>query len=269
MHKNAIVLLCDGSTKENTWGVGVSSVCASENWDVGGMARDIPILLEGKGHIDVSVAETLCIIFGLIIGSWLGHEEKTLVIVNDRMTSLTSFIKQKKVRTTLYIAMRVMEHLINECTTYYASVQFIHKKQENYTKSWPPDKLAEESRLRQGNGRSYADVRFVTILNSKLQDVLMWESINEIRMPMCCFRFIQPCALKWDIMDASSKQHITALMMVHGTKWTAAFDNTLNLGVQNSAEVRDSQRSYSSQSWNRGMDQEQNADGNNVVSVPE
>ena len=128
MHKNAIVLLCDGSTKENTWGVGVSSVCASENWDVGGMARDIPILLEGKGHIDVSVAETLCIIFGLIIGSWLGHEEKTLVIVNDRMTMLTSFIKQKNVRTTLYIAMRVMEHLINECTNYYASVQFVIRK---------------------------------------------------------------------------------------------------------------------------------------------
>ena len=128
MPKDAMVFLCDGSTKENTWGIGVSSACGTENWDVGGSASDIPILQEDNGHIDVSVAETLCIIFGLIIGSWLGHEEKSLVIVNDRMTMLTTFTKQMQVRKTLYIAMQAMEQIINECTNYYASVQFIHKK---------------------------------------------------------------------------------------------------------------------------------------------
>ena len=53
-------LLCDGSTKDNTWGIGVSSACGREHWDIGGLASDIPILQEENGHIDVSVAETLC-----------------------------------------------------------------------------------------------------------------------------------------------------------------------------------------------------------------
>ena len=242
-------LLCDGSTKDNTWGVGVSSACETENWDIGGLASDIPILQEENGLIDVSVAETLCIIFGLIIGSWVGHEEKTLVIVNDRMTMLASFTKQKQVRKTLYIAMRAMEQIINECTNYYASIEFVHKKKAKYMKKWRPDKLAEKSYMRQWESKNESDIRFLTILNSKLQDVLMGESLKQSMMPVCTFRLVQQCAFKWNTMDVTSQNHIMAIMMVHGTKWTPGFDNTLYLALKRSAESRNTERSYSSQTW--------------------
>ena len=56
-----------------------------------------------------------------------------------------------------------------------------------------------------------------------------------------------------------------AIMMVHGTKWTAEFDNTLYLNLKRSAELRNCQWSCSSQTWDRDMDQQMNADEDNVV----
>ena len=83
-------------------------------------------------------------------------------------------------------------------------------------------------------------------------------------MPTREFRFIQPCVFNWAIMDVSPKNHIMAIEMMHGTKWTAEFDDKLHLNLERCEELRNCERWSSSQASKRNMDHQMGADDDNV-----
>ena len=143
-----------------------------------------------------------------------------------------SFVEGKRVRRTLYMVMRVMEHVLNECADCYACIRFIHKRKLNYNSDWAPDAGATRGRERQLRSANGKDYHFLSLLNSKLNDVLVVESLERCKTFHCYFSLTQPCVFKCITIEVTSRNHLVELAVVHGLKWTVEFDTWLRIPME-------------------------------------
>ena len=176
---NSIVLLCDGSLSElREWGIGVCTQCNREQWYSGGIGEQLPFL-HSNGFLDAGIAETLSIILALIVACWLGNNGTVLYIITDRMCTLASLIKRKQAKPCFYIALCLLQELLNEACSNYRYVHFVHKRVLHYQDGWPPDGLANHSRKRCLE-QSKGDMRVLEMLQKKITDLVKRKDLEDL-----------------------------------------------------------------------------------------
>ena len=94
------------------------------------------------------------------------------------MVTLASFIHRKKAKPRFYIALCLLQELLNEACSKYRYVHFVHKRVLEYGDGWKPDGLAKGGRKR-CSAQSGDDVRVLETIQNKTEDLVERENLEE------------------------------------------------------------------------------------------